>query len=319
MSKFPVIMLIFLFSSACYAEMQEADDSNVVLTVNVINGTANGSGVVGDVVTVEIFQHNQLLVTLEDKAAENGKAVFNNVPTGEHSVAVAGAMHQNMKFKGRPFAISSKQVDADVKVFDVSYDKSKLSVKIHHFIIKANADTLLISEYIQLDNSSDTAISSEQSDSQGRAIVLEMSLPMGYRNFKTTSFFEQDALVMTPDGFYDTYAVAPGRYDLNFTYTLDINSGALDIIKKITVPTSSFVLFAELGQAKIEGLGHAEKASAASGMPIEYYKFSDLSPQDDVALRITGFNVETSSFFSWMLLSVVFGAVFILILFRLRK
>jgi len=312
-------MLIFLLSPACFGEMQEADDSNAVLSVNVINGTANGSGVVGDVVTVEIYQHNQLLVTLEDKTAENGKAMFNNVPTGEHTVAVAGVKHQNMKFKGRPFTISSKQVDADVKVFDVSYDKSKLSVKIHHFIIKANADTLLITEYIQLNNSSDTAISSEQSDSQGRAVVLEMSLPMGYRNFKTTSFFEQDALVMTPDGFYDTYAVAPGQYYLNFTYTLDIHSGELGIVKKITVPTSSFVLFAELGQAKIEGLAQAETASAASGMPIEYYKLSGLARQQEVALRITGFNVETSSFFSWMLLSVVFGAVFILILFRLRK
>ncbi len=184
----------------------------LVLTVQVINGTAGGADVNGDSVIVEIYEHGKLVNTLNGKAGANGKAVFRPVQTGEHRLARAGAFHQEMRFNGRPVPLRSgdKSVTASVQVFDVSYDNSPLSAVTHHVTIKQKRDALEFSEFIQLRNSSDMAISSEEMDNRNRTIVLRISLPKGFSNFSSSHYLVPEALVFTEDGFFDTMAVPPG-------------------------------------------------------------------------------------------------------------
>ena len=51
---------------------------------------------------------------------------------------------------------------------------------------------------------------------------------------------------------------------------------------------------------------------------MEYYKLSNLAPAEEIAFQITGFNVNTSDLSSWVILSVVVGAMMVLAIFRLR-
>ncbi|MHC4083641.1 MAG: hypothetical protein ACYSU3_00720 [Planctomycetota bacterium] len=295
--------------------------SKGVLVVEVTNGTANGAAVDGDKVLVGIYESSQLLHSLNGEVGADGKAVFEDVPIGDKIVALARAKHQDMMFSGRVVGLNST-VDkhlAHVEVYDVSWDKSNLSVGAHHIIIKARSEYLEISEYLQLRNSSDTAVSSKQKDSQGREIIFEIMLPEGFKNLKAISYFVENALVVTEQGFYDTMAVPPGEYQANFSYTLDISSSTMDIVKGISFPTSNLIVFAELGQAKLRGLGEAGKqVTNASGAPMMYYQLSDLAPAEEVAFQIVGFNVSTSGLTTWIILSLTFGAIVVLVVLRLR-
>jgi hypothetical protein len=153
------LMLSSFLGVTAFAEDTAVRDSQAILTVKVANGTAKGAAVAGDQVTVWIYQHQQLINNLEDQVDANGQAVFENVPTGEHIIAVAGSKHQDMMFNSPAIALSSAQNPiTHVTVYDVSDDNSKLSVGMHHFIIKARSDSLLITEYMQLKNSSDMAV-----------------------------------------------------------------------------------------------------------------------------------------------------------------
>lgn len=287
--------------------------------VEVTNGTANGADISGDEVTVGIYENNQLLQSLKGKVTADGKAVFDDVPLGVNVVALARARHQDMMFNGRPVLLSptgDKHI-ARVEVFDVSCDNSKLSIETHHIIIKALSTFLEVSEYMQLRNSSDMAVSSNQKDSEDRKIILEIMLPKGFQNFKPTSYFEESALVVTEQGFYDTMAVPPGEYAVNFSYTLDITSGTMDIVKGISLPTSSLIVFAELGQAKLQGLGQADnQLITSSGTPMDYYKLSDLSASEKIAFQITGFNVNKADKTTFLILSLTFSALAVLVLLR---
>jgi hypothetical protein len=291
-----------------------------VLAVEVTSGTADGIAVTDDVVIVQIYEHGKLLQTLEGKVAANSKALFENVPTGEHIVAVARTKHQNMMFNSRPVALSPTEDElfAYVLVFDVSDDKSKLSVETHHLMIKAQPESIAITEYMQLKNSSDMAVSSKERDSQNRTVVLDIMLPKGFKNLRSSSYFEDNALVITEEGFYDVMAVPPGEHQVTFSYTLDITSDSTDIVKKISLPTSNFVVFAELGRAKLQGLGQAEKQLIRTdGAPIEYYRRNHLAPAEEIAFQITGFNVGASGLATWIILAVVFGGLMVLAILRL--
>jgi hypothetical protein len=172
---------------------------------------------------------------------------------------------------------------------------------------------------MQIKNSSGMAISSKERDSQNRTIVLDIMLPKGFKNLKSSSYFEDNALVVTKHGFYDIMAVPPGEHQAAFSYTLDITSDSMDIVKKISLPTSNFIVFAELGLAKLQGLGQAERQlTRANGISIEYYERSHLAPAEEITFQITGFNVGSSGLSSWVILAVVFSTLMILAILRLR-
>lgn len=315
------LIMFVVFSGTCFANQSAVNESQVQLSIDVVNGTANGAAVTNDEVIVQIFQHAQLLSSLEGKVSDDGMAVFEKVPAGEHVMAIPRVKHQDMMFTGPvvPLTTTEDKFTASVKVFDVSVDKSKLSVKTHHLIIKAHPKFLEMTEFMELVNSSDMAVSSKEKDSQNRTIVFKIMLPKGFKNLKSSSYFEDDALVVMKDGFYDTMAVPPGDYKVTFSYTLDITSSSMDIIKEITLPTSLFMAFIESGEAQFHGLNEAEKQIMnRNGVSMEYFKRGDISPAEVVAFRIKGLNAGKSKLVTWVILSVVFGVLVMLAIVRSR-
>ena len=315
----PIVMTL-LFVCACGAEVN-APALPVSVTVRVVNGTANGTAVEGDKVLLRVYRHEQLLKTLDGVADKDGKVVFMDVPGGDHAVGVASAMHLGMNFGASPVSLNvgAGNVVAEVQVFDISYDPAKLLVHTHHLMIKAQQDSFLITEYFQLENSSDMAISSKEKDSKGRPVILKMMLPKGFKNFSSSDYFDENAIGFTDDGFYDTMAIPPGEQLITFSYTLDVTSDTAAIVKKVSLPTSSVVVFADLNNAKIEGLGMPNTATSSQGTPIEFYTLNNLAANSDITLRITGLHKSTSGTATWMILGGIFVAISIVAIIKLRS
>jgi hypothetical protein len=320
------IYVFALVLSSAFGAMALAEDApvgppNVVLTVKVTNETAQGAAVTGDPVSVRIYQNQQLTDTLQGTVDASGRAVFENVPTGEQTFAVPSAKHNNMMFSGRPVAIGPGPGSyiGHVIVYEISEDSSQISVGVHHFIVKAQADSLVITEYMQLANSSDMAVTSKEKDSQGLPVVLKMLLPSGFKNLQFSDYFEAAAVVATADGFYDTMAMPPGaNHQAAFSYTLDIDSATLDIVKNVSLPTSEFMLFSQLGPQRIEGLGSPSGSmTLADGTSAEYFSLSAFNAGDKISFKVTGFNVAKSQRQSWIIMGVVFGVVVFLAVMRL--
>jgi len=313
--------ILWLCSRICFAVDANALTSQTTLVVEATNGTQGGAALAGDLITVQIYEHGQLLQTLDGKVGDDAKAVFDNVFAGEHTVAVAGVKHQDMMFSSPPVPLepAADALVASVKVFDVSEDNSRLSVGTHHFIVRTRPKSIEITEYMQLRNSSDMAVSSKERDSSNRTIVLNIMLPKGFKNLRPLSYFEENALVATGEGFYDTMAVPPGEHEIAFSYAVDITSRTMNIVKGISLPTSDFVVFAESGEAKLQGLGRPEqKLIGTNGIPMEYYSRSDLTPAEEIAFKITGLNPGSSNLAVWMILATFFSALALLIILRQR-
>jgi hypothetical protein len=291
------------------------------LTVTVTNNTANGASVAGDEVTLQLYQGQRPAQSLQATVGEDGKAIFDDLPTGQDMAAVPRAKHQNMAFNGRPVFLTPNagELTASVSVFDVSTNASKLSIGTHHMMIAVRAGALEITEYLQLTNSSDMAVTGAQRDEQDRPIVIPVKLPEGFRDLTVSSYLEQHALVMTPDGFYDTMAAPPGEHQVRFSYRVGIKDSAVKIGKEITLPTAEFTVFWEQGQGRLEGLGEPEARLAnAEGVPLEYYQRSDLAPSDRIDFQIAGFTARGSDRYTWIILVAVFAAVVVVALLRLR-
>ena len=315
------IVMTFVCAAACFANNANVDSGRLVLSVEVTNGTTNGHTVVGDNATLAIYEHDKLVDRLESKVGADSRVVFENIQTGEHTVAVAQVFHESMSFGSNAIVLKAgqEQAIAQVQVFDVSYDTSGLSAKTHHIILKRQNDSVLLTEYIQLVNPSDMAIGSKQKDSAGRPMVLKVPLPKGFQNFTSTSYLEPQALGFTENSFYDTMGVPPGSHEIIFSYTLEIKSDTMDITKKISLPTANFVLFSQLGNEKIQGLGDIDGELVLSdGTLAQYYVLDDLSAGEDVKFKIVGLSTSVGNKSSWIILAVVFGAIIVVAVLRLR-
>jgi hypothetical protein len=307
-------MLLGICLTPCFAAGQ------ATLTVEVTNGTTRTPAPADTETIVQIYVQGHLLYTYNGSTDAEGKATFENVPEGEDVVAVARAKYRDMMFGGQSVALSPARDEhvASVQVFDVSEDESHLSVETHHLIVKARPGSLEITEYVQLKNSSDFAITSSERDGQNRTIVLDIKLPRGFKNLRSLSYLEDQALVVTDDGFYDTMAVPPGEQHITFSYTLGVPSETMDIVKTISLPTSEFILFAELGAAKIQGMGQtAQKATRSSGELMQYYSRSTLSPGHEVAFQLTNLEVGSSDLTKWVIVAAVISVIVVLIVLRL--
>jgi hypothetical protein len=313
-----LIIAAVFFSVARGAEVN-VPAASVSVIVELANGTANGAAVEGDKVILRVYRHEQIVKTLDGVADKDGKAVFTEVPCGDHAMGVINAIRRDMSFGTSPVPLTSgtPEITAKMQVFDISYDLAKLSVPIHHLIIKAQQNSLLITEYLQLENPSDMTINSKDRDSSDRPIVLKIMLPKGFKNFSSSSYFEESALAFTEEGFYDTMAVPPGKHSITFSYVLDIPASTFNIVKKISLPTSSLVVFAELNNAKIEGLGTPTIASGPQGTPMEFYTLKNLAANSEVNLRITGLSAASSGIATWVILGLVFLFISVLAIAKL--
>ncbi len=309
-----------IFSSFAFANMETMNKSSSVLTVEVVNKTENGTPVENDEVILQVFRHQQVYDTLESSTSEDGKAIFNNTPTGWQFIAIPRAKHKEMMFTGQAVKLSPEEdtFAAQVEVYDVTTDKSKLFVQIHHLIIKASAETkaLEMTEFMQLVNTSDRAISSEERDKHGNSVVLYIFLPKGFGNLQWSGYFEENAVVVTDNGFYDVMAVPPGSYQAIFSYTLDISASTMDIVKKISLPTERLMVFAQ-GGVQLHGQNDMDiQTMNMNGVPTEYLKFNNITPEDEIAFQVTGLTVDNHNWITWIILASVFAVMIIFAIVR---
>jgi hypothetical protein len=316
-----ILITSSLFATSYLAGQTFGAEKQTSLTINVTNSTVNGRATINDEVLVTIFEQRKQKQTLKGYVDSEGKAVFQNIPTGDNVTALPRVRHQDMMFNGHAIALKTGQTayTGNVEVFEVSTDKSNISVTVHHFIIKVQADSLRISEYMQLDNSSDMAITSEVKDENDKTKVIEVMLPVGFKDLVCSRYFQKNALVITKNGFYDTMAIPPGQYDAEFSYSLEIDSEIIDIVKRINLPTSEFMVFSLLDKGRLKGLGDSKgDVKQTDGSSAEYFSFPAKKTGEQIKFQLVGFNVKKSNSNVIIILSVVFAFISVLVILRLR-
>ena len=93
----------------------------------------------------------------------------------------------------------------------------------------------------------------------------------------------------------------------------------MDFAKIVSLPTSEFILFAELGAAKIQGLDRTtEQATRSSGELMQYYTRANLAAGEEVAFQLRNLDVGSSGLAKWIIAGAVISAIAILAALRLR-
>jgi len=295
---------------------QHQEHKIVTVTVKVVNGTASGTSVVGDKAFITIYHGDQLIETKEADVDSAGNALFSDVPGGGHYSIIPRSKHSNMMFAGPSvnLGIAEKNINASVEVYDVGKDNSVISIGTHHLIMKIVDQSLVITEFIQLVNATDKAISSADLDQDSKPKVINIKLPSGFKDLKSAQYFVENAIVVTEDGFYDTMAIPPGSFDAMFTYKIDLVGPVMDIKKDITMQTNDLMVFSQLPDGMLMGIGQSEgKFIMPDGSEANYYPSASFNTGEKLVFQIAGIETDRSAMVMMIIVTVIF-VIFVLII-----
>ena len=286
---FLTITFAIVACSLCCGSVLAQQAGSAVVTVKVTNSTATGKDVAGDAVSLRVFHQGKESKSVEGTVGPDGKAVFEDVPVGEGFVGIAQARHSGMSFGSGPFELKAGggRLECEIDVYEVLADNSKLSIGASHFVVKLSGDSIIVTEYVQIKNPTDMAMTSANQDDEGRNKVIEISLPEGYRDLTMLNYFQESAIVQTKEGFYDIMASPPGEHQTAFSYSLDIESDVVEITKKMSMPTAEFMVFSQLPVGKVKGLGKPSgNMTLADGKSAEYFTISSLKRGQEVKFQL---------------------------------
>jgi len=302
---------------------QRPPECNLVdLTVIVENRTPDGSTVSPDKIMLEIYKDAKKVDSISKMVGDTGKVKFENLKAEHNLFAVPAVLHHGMRFTGRSVELNpdGKNISTDVAVYDITYQNSSLYAQTHHILIELKEHSLVLTEYIQLINPLEMAVSSREMPDVNRPKVLEISLPEGYKRFRSLSYFEPKALVFSEKGFYDTMAVPPGSFRVTFSYMLDIDSDNREIKKRITLPTSGFVVFSRLGRAEINGLGRPDgRMGLSSPAAGTYYQIGKCEAGKELDFIITGLKAGLGTKANWIIPALVFAGIAVFVILKARR
>lgn len=293
----------------------------VTLTIDVVNGTASGSAVAGDKAFITIFHGNEQTGTMEAIVDSAGMAVFKDIHGDSHYQIVPRVQHDNITFGGAAVRLDTaeKDIRCSVEVYDVSLDSSVITVGTHHLILNVTGESLVVTEFMQLINPTDKAVSSSNVDADSKPKVITVSLPSGFKELKFLQYFVKSAMVETEDSFYDTMSIPPGSFDAMFTYKLDLINPVMDIQKVISMATEEFTVFSQLESKALHGAGEsAGDYIIPDGSKVVYYAPCSYKAGDDVLLQITENKLSQSD----KPIAIIVAGIFVLalvLLFAIKK
>lgn len=287
-----ILNFVIFLPGAAVAEEQDHQLEQVV-NVLVTNSSQNDTGAENCPVQLTLFTNNKQVKQMSSLTDGQGMCTFEELPSGD-VYAIAEAMHDNIAFSSKPVKLTHKHEPHEirVRVYDISFDRDAIKSDTHHIILKSITNKILITEYIQIVNGTQKAISSNIKDMQSKPNVIEINLPKGFQQLKLLNYFNPKATVITDTGFYDTMAVAPGRYNAAYSYILPVDSESYNFSKKLTLAAKEVTIFAQLNGSKITGLGEsAGEVVIQDGTEANYYTF-EVPENNELSFQISGLMVS---------------------------
>lgn len=317
-----LLAILFVLSISSLALAAEGDGR---LEGQLVNGTANGSSVASQEVTLKIYKSGAESGENTTTTDAEGRFTFEGLSTApEYSYEVT-LFYQTAEYYSDAvrFQENENSASVNVTVWDATGDVSVIKVDIAHTIVYTGQGSLKVTEYYSFVNDTDkTYIGFREIDEEGTKETLNFSLPANISDFQASTGLMDCCTYGSEEGFIDTMAVMPGGKEIVYSYTVSTNSDEFMIPKNIYYPTGSYDLLVQGSDVKVDvNQMKAEAPITIEGTQYSYFTGSDLAADNTLMIRLSGLpQASGKDAVLWMILTlVVLGGGFGLYYARRQK
>jgi len=318
--RIALLATIFILSIA--SPVLATEPGNGVIEGRIVNGTADGSSVADQEVTLNIYldeaQEDTVTSSMTDAEGQFKFEGLSTVPGYGYEIVIN---FQRAEYNSEMLNFNEGETvkSIELTVYDSTNNDETINIAMSHMIIYVEENTLLVKEYYLLANEADrTYIGVTGEINTG---VLYFSLPEGATELQPTMGLMDCCIVSSENGFADTMPVLPGMKEVAYSYRLYPSSGTYTFSQMINYPINRLDLLVQGEDIEVA----SEQLAADEPMHIEGIHYEHLSgqefiPGDILMIRLSGLpGTNSQGNTIWVLLAlavIVAGFVFV---FLIRK
>ncbi len=302
-----LVVLFFTISLSSTALAAEQGDGTV--EGQLVNGTANGSSVDAQNVTLKTYQNGDEMFSATAVTDTDGRFSFDGLLTEPEYSYQVSLFYQEAQYFGETVSFTKNDTArfTDITVYDSTDDDSAIVIATAHTIIYTAEDRINVTEYYMFVNGSDrTYIGSREINDEGTKETLSFSLPTGITELEPTLGLMDCCIFSSEEGFIDTMAVVPGMKEISYSYTVETGSGGYTLPLKINYPLVSYDLLVQGSDVEVS----VDQLTAEESIPIDGVLYSHFSgenlPADDtLTIRLSGLpQASGKNAVLWVILSL---------------
>ena len=272
-------------ASRIYAQAEGRIDGQVV------NGTAGAPAPSGIPVTVHVLRDRAKIGEHVVSTDQAGRFQIDGLLVGTEQlyfpiVEYGGASY----FPERPIVVDSARPQAvQIRVFEpVQSDEVIVFDRANMLVVNVAPGALSMMEMGAVVNGSDRTYVGTRSD-DGPSATLRFTLPQGATQVAPQAGLPATGLVGTPDGFYSTSPVLPGRQELALSYQVPFEATSFEMTKRLEHPAASFTLYVPVaGPSVVSPQLQAGGTSELGGQRYQIYQAQALPAGAEIAVRFSG-------------------------------
>jgi hypothetical protein len=316
---------VAIFFLSLSAAAMAAEPGSGVIEGRIVNGTAGGSRVADQEVTLTTYLNNNEVGSATTRTDVEGGFVFDGLATGSDYSYQVTVSFQEADYSSERLGFNEGETtkNVEVTVYDSTTSDEAIKVKTAHTIIYVGPEALEVVEYSLFVNEADrTYIGSKEVPTLGGKETLRFSLPKEATGLQPGIGLMSCCIATSEDGFVDTMPVFPGAKEVVYSYKVDPGSGTYALSRNVNYPTVGYDLLVQG-----EGIEVAsDRLTAGEPIVIKGTRFNRLSaqklvPGDTVVAQISGLpQSNNQGVVLWAVLTlVVFGGFGFVFLRRRRR
>lgn len=286
----PLLITIILLSLS--APALAAEPGKGIIEGRVVNGTAGGSSVAGQMVTLTTYLNDAESGTSTSQTNAEGQFAFSGLSTGTGYSYEIKLAYQGAGYTGELLNFTANETTkyTTLTVYDSTNSDKAVNITAAHTIIYLGDGNLEVVEYLVFNNASDRSyIGSGEITTTGSRRTLKLPLPIKVAELKYGGDLVSRYVLQDANGLFDTMVVLPGEKLIAYSYKVDYSSGAYKFSRKIDYPVTVYSFLVEGESTRVT----SERLAAGTPMTLEGVKFNTLSGNnlaagDTVDVRLSG-------------------------------
>ena len=288
-----IVMLVMIFSLSLSVSTLAAEPGSGMIGGRIVNGTAGGSSVADQDITLKTYLNDALASDTTTKTDAEGRFVFDSLLTesGYSYQVVLTFQEAEYYSEWLNFDEGEASKSIEVTVYDSTTSDEALKVATAHMIIYVGQDSLLVKEYFLFTNESSlNYIGSKEVTAEGNnRETLKFPLPKEATELQYTLGLMECCIYGSEEGFTDSMPVLPGTREVAYSYKVNYNSGTYTFSQDANYPTTRYDFLFQGESIEITSNQlKAEEPMDIDGTRFNHLSGSDFAPGDIVVAKLSG-------------------------------
>ncbi|MFC1943217.1 carboxypeptidase-like regulatory domain-containing protein [Chloroflexota bacterium] len=243
-----VILLVMIFILSLSTPALAAEPGNGIIEGQVVNGTAAGTSVAEQNVTLKTYQNDAEVDATTSKADAKGRFVFDGLPPESDYSYQVEVNFQEADYTSEWLSFDEGEItkSTEVTVYEATNSDETIKVTTAHTIIYVGQGSLEVKEFYLFVNEADrTYIGSQEVTAEGERETLRFPLPKEATELQPDYGLMECCILSSEEGFTYTMPILPGSKEVAYSYKVGYNSGVYKFSQRVNYPITAFALLVQ--------------------------------------------------------------------------